>query len=122
MSEESMINHPYAEENAPYVKQTSVVYIVRSPRPAEMKSEDVIRLYVEVDISDGLATLQPYSSFQGKNYKDMDHSERREVYDYLIEWELLEWRKIGPEDSELFATNNLLEQGERFILPARLER
>lgn len=99
----------------PYVKQTSVVYIVRNPRPAEIKWDDGYTLYVECDITDGLVNIQAHSHFLGKSFKNMEHSEKMEVYSFLTEWELCEWQKIGPEDSELFATQKLLDHGERFI-------
>jgi hypothetical protein len=34
---------------------------------------------------------------------------RDEVYSWLTEWEFIELRQIGPEDSEYFATDKLLE-------------
>jgi hypothetical protein len=32
-----------------------------------------------------------------------------EVWEWLVEWELIELRSIGPEDSEYFATDKLME-------------
>jgi hypothetical protein len=65
-----------------------------------------MRLYIEVEES-GMIQLNSYSFFNGKKEADMSFDERREVYEYLCEWELAVWRRIGPEDSELFATEKL---------------
>ena len=97
----------WQDENAPTVKQTAVVYHLQFPRPAEVKREDSYYLYVEVDSRDELATVQDYSSYLGKSFGRMDFDERMEVYEFLTEWEFCEWRKIGPEDRELFATHKL---------------
>lgn len=109
----------YADENAPYVKQTSKVYIVRYPRPAEMKWDERYALYVEVGLETRELHVQPHSMFLGKTFKNMDHGEQMDVYSFLCEWDFAQWRRIGPEDSELFATSKLIDQGERFILPVR---
>lgn len=107
----------YADEYEPILSGTMwTTYGIRFPRPSEMKSADIpYFLYVEVDTS-GMISLSPYTYWQGKKEKDLTWEERREVYEFLIEWEFAEWRRVGPEDSELFATKKLSEE---FGLDAR---
>jgi hypothetical protein len=38
---------------------------------------------------------------------------RKEVVEWLHEWELIETRPIGPEDAEYFATDKLMELVKR---------
>jgi hypothetical protein len=97
----------FALENFPKIFTVSTVYLVRFPRPAEVHSNESYSLYIEIDEYDYLVGIQPHSNFFGKKYGDMDHDEKRIVWDWLMEMELLEWRRIGPEDSELFATKRL---------------
>lgn len=102
----------YEEENKPHVEESCRIYSVRFPRPTEVKRDEVYWLYVSVDEYD-YAEIMGYSSFGGKSYKNMDFEDRKEVHDFLIEWEILEWRRIGPEDSELFATKEFLDDIRR---------
>lgn len=92
--------------NPPVVKQTAIIYHVSHPNPATRRWADGYFVYIEVEDSD-YAQIQQHSSYYGKSYKNMEHSERMDLYTFLVEHELLEWRKIGPEDSELFATEKL---------------
>jgi hypothetical protein len=45
-------------------------------------------------------------SYNKENWHLLDV--RKEVVDWLHEWELIETRPIGPEDSEYFATDKLM--------------
>ena len=92
-------------ENEPKLEETGTVYCVKFPNPVDKRNQ-YYAIWVEVDRYD-LANVQEHSIFLGKSFKNMDWKQRREVYDFLIEWELCEWRRIGPEDSELFATDKL---------------
>lgn len=61
--------------------------------------------------SDGYATIESYTGFGDvpeDSYKR--YEQERDVIDWLVEWELLCWRKIGPEDMEIFATKKLDEE------------
>jgi hypothetical protein len=49
------------------------------------------------------------SSWFGKRVDKMTYDERKEIWEWLTEWELVVLRKIGPEDSEYFATDKLLQ-------------
>lgn len=96
----------YADENEPKVNFTERVYRVSFPRPTEVKSSDAYALYVGVD-NYGMIAIHPHSYWFGMNVDQLKFEERQEIYEFLIEWELAVWRKIGPEDSELFATTKL---------------
>lgn len=67
-------------------------------------------VYVAVDLADGLISMPyldgPISSASPEYEKRL--AKRGEVIDMLIEDELAVWCAIGPEDSELFATEKLL--------------
>lgn len=53
---------------------------------------------VSVDVGDGLIGT----------HGNLTNAQRIEIYDLLVEDELAVWRAIGPEDSELFATDKFL--------------
>lgn len=93
----------YADENKP---QTRLYYHVwRVELPFEVRSQyktsELPFIYVSV-CTDGLVSIEPNTSWPGLSVTD--HAKRHEIYEYLVEWELAVWRRIGPEDSELFAT------------------
>jgi hypothetical protein len=98
----------WADENEPEVTQVALIFRVCLQRSLHFTSpsDELPWIYVEVDkwgvISIGEATRFPVEGYS----KDV-YAHQREVMDYLVEWELAEWRAIGPEDSELFATEKL---------------
>jgi len=97
----------YADENKPAVKFYGHIWLIHPPdKTTPRKWNDRFRLYVHVE-SDGLIGLESHTHWFGKHYDDTDYPDRQEIYEYLVEWELAEWRRIGPEDSELFATKLL---------------
>jgi hypothetical protein len=64
--------------------------------------------HVNVDVDEyGMATLGRHTRWFGKGIRNMSHQEKREIYLWLQEWEFIELRPIGPEDSEYFATDKL---------------
>lgn len=97
----------YNDEYEPEPYHHSVIYRVEFPRDKmPQASWAPYRIYVEIDNYDQ-ASLSKYTYWFGKRLEDMSYEEQREIMDYLVEWELLEWKRIGPEDSELFATDKL---------------
>lgn len=99
----------YNDEYEPKSFHYAVVYRVEFPRDKQPQASwTPYRLYVEVDNYDQVH-ISDNSYWFGKHWHDMSWAERREVWDVLVEWELFEWRRIGPEDSELFATDKLTE-------------
>lgn len=87
-------------ENEPQAKFVWNTFVLRIPDVRDMA------IYVSVQ-TDGLLNVEDITWFDGKRFGDMEFNERREIYDYLCEWELAAWRRIGPEDSELFALKKL---------------
>jgi len=63
-----------------------------------IRTRNYVALYIDVDTFD---IVSP-------NDRNMQYEEARQVYDWLVENDYAEWRAIGPEDSELFATDKLL--------------
>lgn len=115
----------YADENEPVAKYHSITYLVKIPdKSASVDKAPVV--YVEVD-EYGLVNVGGNSIWQGTgvgaqtSYYDPRsyHSRVMEIYDWLVEWELCEWKRIGPEDSELFATEKLV--GEEAYAKLMLE-
>jgi len=101
---------PFADENEPETKLYAHVHLVRLPRnrwvDVEHKRGYLPWLYVSVAL-DGLVHVEEYSQWEGKKVGNIPHNERREIYEYLREWELIALRKIGPDDREWFATKKL---------------
>lgn len=91
--------------DAPTAKKTAEVFHVKCSK--SLPRELFYAFFIEVE-TDGLAYIQPHSAWKLRSFKNLDHDERMEVYEFLTEWEFLEWKRVGPEDSELFATEKLI--------------
>lgn len=106
----------YADENKPVVHFYSTTYRVSISRPAEVLTRDIPFVYVEVDYLDMISIDRSRTNWSGQRLGNLDivtdnrsvNSLMQEIYEWLVEWELAEWKAIGPEDSELFATEKLL--------------
>ena len=76
----------------------------------ELPTKEQIFLYVWVE-PDGLISVDKRSVWFDEYYYDIggeyNYDLNEEIYEYLTEWELAVWRRIGPEDRELFATKLL---------------
>jgi len=104
----------YADIVKPEAKLLSHVYTVIPAYPFSTKIRVSVRVY-----QDGLVNLDRYSWF-GKSgpkhggYRLSDPKDKeiwdtnQEVYAWLSEWEFIELKRIGPEDSEWFATEKLI--------------
>lgn len=94
----------------PVPVEWSTTYLIHLPDSFRSKVPQVnfvpFTIYVDV-MEDGLLTLNHHTVWYGKTIKDMKWDEEKEILDYLIEWELARWVRIGPEDSEVFATEKL---------------
>lgn len=106
----------YADENAPLIQFYSSIYRVTIPRPAEFPTGEIPFVYVEVDNFGMISVDQRQTYWSGTRLRTLDivddnravNSLLVEIHNWLVEWELAEWKAIGPEDSELFATEKLL--------------
>jgi hypothetical protein len=94
----------YADENEPVVKDWATIYTLLVLRSLD-QTRGHICVYVEVDNEYGLISLSNHTVWFGRSVNS--HETRMEIYEWLVEWELAEWKAIGPEDSELFATEKL---------------
>lgn len=109
----------YADFIKPVAKPTCVIYIVMCDYPYSMQMQVQVRVY-----HDGLANLEYYRWF-GKtgpkrggyrlsDPKDLEIWETdKEVWEWLSEWGFVELHRIGPEDSEYFATEKLTRESRK---------
>jgi hypothetical protein len=96
----------YADENKPETKFTGHTWQINLPRKEAGKlSTKTPVIWLEVDTI-GIITLHS-GWWLGKRVSELSFAERREVFEWLTEWELAVWRAIGPDDSEIFATKKL---------------
>lgn len=103
----------YNDDVKPGTRQHAVIYSIMFPHhKAPQSNFSPYHIYVEVDEFD-LTHISDYTYWYGKRAADMSWQERKEVLDFLCEWELIELRQIGPEDSEYFATDLLLNGGKK---------
>jgi len=79
----------WKDENEPEVSFSEIVYAVSVPQLR-------IGARIAVDSYDLISSIDSWG-----------FAKLAEVYEWLVEWELAYWKAIGPEDSELFATNKL---------------
>ena len=94
-----------ADINAPESRLIGTTYCLTIPRSMEIQTRMIPYVYIEVD-KYGVIGIDHYRTvWFGHNIHD--ESMRREIIEWLIEWEYAEWRDIGPEDRELFATSKL---------------
>jgi hypothetical protein len=100
----------FNSENEPESRQLWVTYVITVSDERRMKfpmaSFCPYRIYIEVG-SYNTCALQAGTSWFGKNFDEMGHEEKKEIWELLSEWNLVELRQIGPEDSEYFATDKL---------------
>lgn len=95
----------YADKNEPVTEYQYTVYKVMLPYSARMTMRTNIQPYAYIGVDAyGMISIESYTIWFGKHLKDLTWDERKEIYDWLVEWEIAEWKAIGPEDSELFIT------------------
>lgn len=89
------------------------LFYIRMPKMLDRKTGDTITCRLSVD-QYGYCELVDWYYFGKRDPHEPYNSEtmylyecEREVWDWLAEWELVELRPIGPEDSEFFATDKL---------------
>lgn len=95
----------YADEYEPIVNQHSRIYRIVIPKWDERRSIDNGFVYVEVDNYGIISIQEKCTTWFGEDISQP--SVRRDITSWLVEWELAEWKQIGSEDSELFATDRL---------------
>lgn len=108
----------WAPEAEPTVRRLYATY--RLTVPSEVASghrtEDIPFVYLDVYSEDGLATLNLHYTlwFNKKPSRGVDIVQD-EIWEWLQEWELVESKRIGPEDSEFFVTDKFWEKsGKEF--------
>ncbi len=107
------------DKHAPVTKQSYVVYVIELPLKVKKSwaraMYNPFTLWVGVSEDDTLHVIE-HSIWFGKMHNELPREIQRDIVDYLIEWELAEWKQIGPEEKELFATEKLTEStaDERF--------
>lgn len=98
----------WADENEPVITSIATEYIVTLPRGRHRKISEDVAIYVQVETgpTPSLLSIQfDKGNWMGRPPRWDDY---KEIRDWLIEWELAESRQIGPEDSELFATEKMV--------------
>ncbi len=114
------LSNIYEDGHEPEVGLYSETYIIRVP---EHKYTHWARLEIEIE-NDGYANLESWrwGDFRsvrgpGAGYRFPEDRERydamQEVYEWLREWDIIELRRIGPDDSEYFATDEFLEAARK---------
>jgi len=108
----------WADEHEPTVKPAWRTYCIRIPK----LFGTVIYLDVDdTDYSEPPWESEPLYMIQGMNERisswfgerldKMTWEAKNDIWAWLMEWELVVLRKIGPDDSEYFATQKLLDSG-----------
>jgi hypothetical protein len=102
----------YADENKPVVKFAWTVHRLALPDNERYKHKWDTQPLVYVTVEEGglLGLDDSVTVWFGDKLRDAGKSVaviRNEIYEWLIEWGFAEWRNIGPEDRELFATKLL---------------
>jgi hypothetical protein len=109
----------YADENEPDVSlvQTIKQYRVEIPNTR-------YDYYAVLSVrEDGYCELDHFKfhgvsgPVQGQYNSTESYALQREVWDWLVEWELVELKPIGPEDSEYFITHELEKTAAKKNLP-----
>ena len=106
---EEMTLDIYADENEPVAQQAWITYRLALPDEVRktMKSGTQPIIYVEVD-EYGMVNLDDSHSYWfGEPLSKSVYEVRREIWEWLVEWEFARWIKIGPDDRELFALKKL---------------
>lgn len=102
----------WADDKKPDVKEAWEVWNIRIPG-----ERDTV-IYLEVDHADTVDYpwqeeyryvhgFGEYSRWFGKDVDKMTWEERKEIWEWLVEWELVALLPIGPDDKEYFATKEL---------------
>jgi hypothetical protein len=95
----------YDDENEPVVDETARVYHLALDRH-RTGFRNWITVLISVDNYEMIHIDQGH--WFGEKIDITNHTQMLEIYEWLVEWDYAEWKKIGPEDSELFATERLL--------------
>jgi hypothetical protein len=109
----------FADDKEPRLAGISKTYHVLYPDKAPTRFASPVWADIEVD-EHGYCELRDWKYFEqrpkrtgGYNLTDAEDSDKweamRQVWSWLAEWDLVELKPIGPEDSEYFATDKLLE-------------
>lgn len=93
----------------PVARYISTSYTIQLSRDAirELRYKDCPFIIVSVD-SFGMVDITKYSWFGEHSDSGKKHSIVKEIIDWLVEWELVQIRQIGPEDADWFATEKLI--------------
>ncbi len=108
----------FADDNKPEILWPCRSITVRVPPKPRMKGEKAARTNYQVTL-----LIDEHNYIEITNWiwgsvrflegtaLEVSHDIRKEIWDWLEEWELVVLRPIGPEDSEYFATDKLIEGG-----------
>lgn len=93
----------------PVAAYTATTYTIQLSREAvyQLRSKDCPFIVVSVDMF-GMVDIVRYTWFGEHSYTSKKHSVVREIIAWLEEWGFVQTRQIGPEDSEWFATEKLV--------------
>jgi hypothetical protein len=78
------------------------------PIPSPYRNFVPYLLFINVDETN-VATIADNSMWFGKLAGDMTWEQRKEIYEFLYEWEFIKKVNIGPEQYEWFATKKLTD-------------
>ena len=104
----------YDDEHEPKVCEYAKVYWLKID-DKKTGRENFTNVFITVDPYD-MINLDS-GQFLGESIDTTNHKRCLEIYGWLVEWEYAEWKKIGPEDSELFASDKLKECKPYIVSP-----
>ncbi len=114
MADENQVDI-FADENQPRVHDGGKITMYRIDIPNHHFDYYVVLWARE----DGYAEIHEYK-FHGVRGPDHErdnfsvrYEREKEVWDWLMEWELVELKPIGPEDSEYFITDLLQKEAAK---------
>lgn len=99
-----MIVDLWADVNKPVAKPIGTTYKV-TVSGTHIRTKMVPFVYLEVD-QYGIIGIDHYRTVWF-GHSVNDESTRREIIEWLVEWDFAVWRPIGEEQNELFATEKL---------------
>lgn len=105
--ETSNLHNPQDQPLRLEVISLAKMFFVTWTDPMSHLASDGERVHITVDLTSEEIAF-PY--LRGRFYTQEEWMKAQDnIQNMLIEDELAEWRAIGPEDSELFATDKLLK-------------
>jgi hypothetical protein len=106
----------FSVENKPEAKEFYTTYTIKIPSQSNWLVMDRCNVTLAI-YKDGLVNIERFSWFRivgpmtdankPAGHREASIAAQQEIWEWLVEWELVRLIPIGPEDSEYFATSKL---------------